>query len=81
MKPEGGSLADEMGSDAGWAAPHEDQQQKPGGGNEGLASSQDFTPVLRRGLKMVTARKCAPALPVLPSLSTAWGLGCRSSQT
>lgn len=51
VKPEGGSLADEMGSDAGWAAPHEDQQQEPVGGNEALASSQDFAPGSQEGLK------------------------------
>lgn len=51
VKPEGGRLADEMGSDAGWPVTQKDRQQKPVGGNEGLASSQDFTPGSREGLK------------------------------
>lgn len=50
-KPEGGSLAEEMGSDAGWPVTPKDRQQKLVAGNEGLARSQDFTPGSQEWLK------------------------------
>lgn len=60
MKPEEGSLADEMGSDVDWPVTQKNLRQEPGGGKEGgLASSQDFTPGLRRGWKMVTSQQSA----------------------
>lgn len=62
VKPEGGSLADEMGSDAGWPVTQKDRQQKPVGGNEDWPRARTSLQVLRRGLKMLTTQKSAPAL-------------------